>query len=166
MSSLHGWRNCTTDNCGRNFVSAYSTLVFVQVDDERVNPSPAVTLAPGRHWVEAHYSWGVGVMVGIGNYRNYGFELNVLPDHHYTIKDVPSGCIVPASRYWVSPKPLRVESRGPGGDVQVQEVRAMEYCAPNDNGPGTCKTGSDCSSGVCTGFQGTTGHGLCGVLRE
>jgi len=130
LGNLHGWRNCTTENCGRNFVSAYSAFVFERLDDHPVNSSPDVTVPPGRHWVEAHYSWGVGVLIGIGNYRNYGFELDFLPDHHYEIKEVPGGCIVPATRYWVSPKTLRLEDRGPAGDIQVREIRAMEYCAP------------------------------------
>jgi len=166
LSTLHGWRNCTTDNCGRNFVSAYSTFVFRHLDDKPVYSSAVLTVSPGRHWVEAHYSWGVGVLIGIGNYRNYGFELDFLPDHQYEIKEVPSGCIVPASRYWVSHKTLRVEDRGPTGDRQLHEIKAMEYCAPSDNEPGTCRKDSDCRSGTCTSFGGKTGFGLCGVLRE
>jgi hypothetical protein len=92
--------------------------------------------------------------------------LDFLPDHQYEIKEVPSGCIVPASRYWVSPKTLLVEDRGPTGNRQVLEIKAMEYCSPSDNDTGTCKNDSDCRSGTCTSFGGTTGFGLCGVLRE
>lgn len=165
-SALHGWRNCTTDNCGRNFVSAYSTFTFVHLDDKPVYSSPTLAVSPGRHWVEAHYSWGVGILVGIGNYRNYGFELDFLPDHQYEIKEIPSGCIVPASISWVSPKTLRVEDIDPTGTRQIREIKAMEYCSPSDNVPGTCKKDSDCRSGSCTSFGGTTGFGLCGVLRE
>lgn len=165
LSTLSGWRNCTTDNCGRNFISAYSTFVFEYVDDKPVYSSPILTVSPGRHWVEAHYSWGIGVLIGIGNYRNYGFELDFLPDHQYEIKEVPSGCIAPASRYRVSAKTLRVEDRGPTGNRQLREINAMEYCSPS-GAPGTCKKDSDCRSGNCTSFGGATGFGLCGVLQD
>lgn len=164
-STLQGWSNCSTDSCGRDFVSAYSTFTFVHLDGQRLARRPTLTVPPGRHWVEAHYAWGAGVIVGVGNYRNYGFELDFLPDHRYQIQDAPSGCIVPATRHWVSPKTLRVTVTTPSGSTQVQDVPAFEYCTPSASEPGTCRQPSDCGSGTCTPFAGSTGFGLCGVMR-
>lgn len=166
LGVLQGWRRCTDDNCGRNFISAYSTFVFLRVDDSHQGGAPSLGVTPGRHWVEAYYSWGFGVLTGIGNWRNYGFEIDVLPGHTYRIEDAPSGCIVPASRYWVSPKTLRVLDLAPSGEREVREIKAMEYCTPSSHDSGTCRQNNDCRSGVCTLFGGTTGYGLCGELRQ
>lgn len=108
QSTLYGWRNCLTENCGRNFISAYSTFVFIHIDEKPISASPSIAISPGRHWIEAFYSWGAGVLIGTGNYRHYGFELDVLPGHQYRINEVPAGCIVPATKYWVSQKNLRL----------------------------------------------------------
>lgn len=165
QSTLEGWRNCSTENCGRNFVSAYTTFEFVRLDSESIGRSPTVRVQPGRHWLEAHYSWGAGILTGMGNFRNYGFEFDFVADHQYTIRDVPSGCLVPASKHWVSPKVLRVEDRTVDGHLVVHEVKAMEYCTPSSSESGTCRSDSDCPSGTCTPFGGTTGFGLCGQLQ-
>lgn len=165
QSRLQGWQHCSGDNCGRGFVSAYSTLVFLRLDGESVRGAATLAVPPGRHWIEAHYAWGVGVLVGVGNYRNYGFEFDFVAGHQYAIRDVPSGCLVPASKSWVSPKVLRVEDQAPDRRRMVHEVKAMEYCAPGSSEPGTCRTNSDCRSGPCTPFDGSTGFGLCGQLR-
>lgn len=147
-------------------MSAYSTLVFVRLDEKPVGDSPHLSVAPGRHWIEAHYAWGAGFLIGVGNFRNYGFELDFLPDHRYAIENVPSGCIVPAARHWVSPKVLQITDLGPTGERQVLEVKALEYCTPSSTEPGTCRQHSDCPSGTCTHFGGPTGFGLCGTLRD
>lgn len=165
MGVLEGWQQCVTDNCGRNFISVYSKFVFLRLDATPLYGSPVARTEPGRHWIEAHYAWGAGIIVGVGNYRNYGFELDFLPDHRYRIKEVPGGCIVPASSHWVSPKTLLVEDSAPTGETIVREVKAMEYCSPSGEESGTCRQDGDCRSGTCTPFGGTTGFGLCGVLR-
>ena len=165
-SVLTGWRRCTDDNCGRNFVSVYSTFVFLRVDDLPQGGDSTVTVAPGRHWIEAHHAWGAGVVAGVGNWRNYAFELDFLPGHRYSIGKAPSGCLVPASRHWVSPKKLRVLDLAPSGEQTVREVEAMELCTPSSEETGTCRQDGDCPSGTCTPFGGTTGYGLCGTLRR
>ena len=165
-SVLRGWKRCTDIGCGRNFASAYSTFIFLQVDEKLQEEVPNVTTTPGLHWVEAYYSWGVGLIIGIGNYRNYGFEINLLPGYAYQIEKVPSGCIVPATKHWVSPKTLHVKVTSPSGESAVTDIRAMEYCTPNSRSTGSCKKDGDCSSGVCTPFGGATGYGLCGKLRQ
>lgn len=165
-AAIVGWRNCTNDDCGRDFFSAYSTFLFVNVDGERPKSSAMVTLPPGRHWIEAHYSWGAGLIIGTGNYRNYGFELDMQPDHRYLIESVPQGCIVPLSRYWVSYKTLRVIERSPAGKERDLVVRALEYCTPTSAEPGTCTKNSQCRAGTCLPFKGTTGFGMCGELRD
>lgn len=163
---LRGWRHCTDDGCGKNLIAAYSTFVMIRVDDQPQDVTPSVILAPGRHWVEAHYSWGVGVITGIGNWRNYGFELDVAPGHVYTIDEAPSGCIVPASKQWVSPKTLRMTDLAPSGERAVRDINAMEFCSPSSGDAGSCRRDSDCHSGTCTPFGGTTGLGLCGTWRD
>lgn len=165
-SILTGWRRCTDDNCGRNFFSAYSTFVFLRTDDQPQGGTPTVTIPPGRHWVEAHYSWGIGVVTGIGNWRNYGFELDVLPGHRYAIEEAPSGCIVPATQHWVNPKILRIVDRPPSGGQTVRDIKALEFCTPSSEDVGTCRQDSDCRSGTCTPFGGSTGYGMCGALRQ
>lgn len=163
---LRGWQHCTDEGCGKNLISAYSTFVFLRVDDRPQDVRPSVILSPGRHWVEAHHSWGVGVITGIGNWRNYGFEIDVDPGHVYTIEDAPAGCIVPASKKWVSPKTLRMADQAPTGERAVREIKAMEFCSPSSGDAGSCRQDSDCPSGTCTPFGGTTGHGLCGTWRD
>lgn len=165
QSVLRGWQHCTDEACGKNFISVYSTFVFLQLDDARQDETPVVVTTPGRHWVEAFYSWGAGVIIGVGNYRNYAFEIDLLPGHTYQIDDVPSGCIVPAFKHWVSPKTLRVIDIAPSGDRAVQQIKAVAYCTPASRSPGSCRQDSDCQSGACTPFEGSTGHGLCGEWR-
>lgn len=166
QSILQGWRHCTDDSCGKNLIAAYSTFVFLRADDLPQGGAPSVVLAPGRHWVEAHYSWGVGFITGIGNWRNYGFEVDLLPGHIYSIEEAPAGCIVPASKRWVSPKTLQVADVTPSGERTVREIKVMELCSPSSEDIGSCKQDRDCPSGTCTPFGGTTGYGLCGALRE
>ena len=164
-STLQGWRHCSTEACGRDFISAYSTFNFVHLDGQRLAPRPTLPVPAGRHWVEAHYAWGAGVMVGVGNYRHYGFEWDFLPDHRYQVLEAPSGCLTPATRQWVSPKTLRLRITLPNGDTQVQEVPAWEHCTPSASEPGTCRQASDCRGSPCTTVGGHTGFGLCGTLR-
>ncbi|RZU47397.1 hypothetical protein EV700_0358 [Fluviicoccus keumensis] len=165
QSMLRGWMNCTDAGCGRGFISAYSTFQFLQVDDRLQKNTPVVITSPGRHWVEAYYSWGAGIMTGIGNYRNYGFEIELLPGYTYQVEDAPSGCIVPMRRHWVSPRTLHITEISPSGNRASHSIRAMEYCTPESKSPGSCKKDGDCASGVCTPFGGETGFGLCGELR-
>lgn len=165
QSVLRGWQQCTDDHCGKNFISAYSRFVFLRVDDSSQAESAAVTAMPGRHWVEAHYAWGAGFITGIGNWRNYGFEIDLQPGHTYLIEEAPAGCVVPATRHWVSPKTLRVIDVAPSGERMARDIRAMEYCTPTSREVGSCRQDRDCRTGTCTPFGGTTGYGLCGALR-
>lgn len=162
---LRGWEHCGGGACGKGVVSGYSTFVFLRVDDQPQGSAAAVSLAPGRHWVEAYYAWGAGFLTGVGNWRNYGFEIEVQHGHAYAIEAAPSGCIVPAKRHWVSPKTLRVFDTAPSGERTARDVKAVEYCTPDSREPGTCRQGSDCPSEPCTPFGGETGYGLCGELR-
>lgn len=165
QSLLEGWQHCTTANCGRDFASAYTVLVFLRVDGTPLPEAPALRLAPGRHWIEAHYAWGAGLLVGLGNYRNYAFEFDFVADHSYAIEEVPGGCIVPLNSRWVSPKVIRLHERSADGEQRVHAVRALESCAPGGSQSATCRTASDCPSGPCTPFGGSTGFGLCGKPR-
>lgn len=162
-SALEGWESCALA-CEKNFASSYSKFNFVRVDEQRMN-QPRVTLTPGRHWVEAHYAWGGGVfVVGFGNYRNYGFEFDFKAGHRYRIRDVPDGCMVPLRGAWVSPKTLVVEDYARDGVPVTQLVKAMEYCSVSESS-GSCRSGSDCTDGLCTSFEGSTGYGFCGRPR-
>ncbi|HET8731124.1 MAG TPA: hypothetical protein VFM34_08465 [Moraxellaceae bacterium] len=162
---LEGWRHCTDDGCGRNFFSVYSTFLFLRVDDAPQPNIPTVELAPGVHWIEAFHSWGAGVILGVGNWRNYGFELDAQPGHRYRIEGAPFGCIVPLKKRWVHPVSLRIADTMPSGKQTVRAVPAMEYCTPESHESGTCRMDSDCKSGTCTSFGGVTGFGFCGMPR-
>ena len=162
-SSLEGWQTCAVD-CGKNFVSAYNSFVFIRLDNKEVFGT-RIEVTPGRHWVEAHYSWGVGILVGIGNYRNYGFEFEFAPGHRYRITETPDGCVVPLSLSWVSAKTLRIEDRLDDEKPIVHEVRAIERCSTFPDS-GTCRTDADCQRTACTALlSGTSGYGLCGQPR-
>jgi len=162
--TLEGWEYCLL-SCGRNFASVYSKFATVRLDDKLLNTT-TINVTPGRHWVEAHYSWGFGIIVGIGNYRNYGYEFDFLSGHLYRIRDVPSGCIVPWRESSVRPITLKIEDYFLDNKPIIHEVAAMEYCYPpaamDHTNSGTCRTDSDCTNGVCTLYPGVKGYGLCG----
>lgn len=162
QSLLQGWRYCTGDVCGRTFLSAYSDLVFVRLDGKDTRRAEKMVVPPGPHWIEARYAWGGGIMGGVGNYRNYGFEFDFQPDRSYEIDDVPSGCVLPSSRRTVSAKTLQVYERLPTGQRVAHAVRALEYCGPSTEQTGSCRSAADCGGhDACTPFGGSTGFGLC-----
>lgn len=161
QSLIRGWQHCSGQGCGRNFISAYSTLVILRVDDHEQYGKPMVPVTPGRHWIEAYYSWGFGILVGLGNWRNYGFELDFLPGHSYVIEDIPAGCLVPIFQYRANPVTLRIVDKAPSRERTVREIKAWEYCTPNSRKSGSCKRDSDCQSGQCAAFGGATVYGMC-----
>ena len=161
---LQGWETCFFA-CEQSFIAAYSKFNFLRLDDRLLGGVPELVLSPGRHWVEAHYAWGGGITaLGIGNYRGYGFEFDAVPGHRYSIREVPAGCVVPASRNWVSLTALRMEDRFGNGPPEIRTVKAMEYCSPSASS-GTCQSNADCGGNVCTSFEGTIGYGFCGERR-
>ena len=166
-STLEGWEYCLL-TCGRDFISGYSTFVIVRLDDKLLHTT-TVNVTPGRHWVEAHYSWGFGIIIGAGNYRNYGYEFDFLAGHHYRIREVPSGCIVPWKESSVRPITLRIEDNFQDNKPIFHEVAAMEFCYPpaamDHTESGTCRNDSECKNGVCTLFFEAKGYGLCGKPR-
>jgi hypothetical protein len=162
--TLEGWEYCLPE-CGRYFASAYSEFAIVRLDDTLLHTT-TINMTPGRHWVEAKYSWGFGIMVGIGNYRNYGYEFDFLAGHLYRIREVPSGCIVPWKESSVHPISLKIEDYFQDNKPIIHEIAAMEYCYPpaamDHTNSGTCRTDSECKNGVCTLYSGAKGYGLCG----
>lgn len=162
-SVLEGWEYCAFA-CEKSFVSGYSTLNVIRVDGQKMN-SRRVTLTPGRHWIEAHYAWGGGILgIGFGNYKNYGFEFDFIAGHRYKIRDLPDGCLVPLKGAWVSLKTLIVEDQARDSFPVTQLVKAMEYCSVSESS-GSCKSALDCTEGLCTSLGGSTGYGFCGDPR-
>ena len=156
-----GWMRCAFGICGTFLLSGYSTLTVLRVDDTSMKEFVAEATVPtGRHWIEVQHTWGAGVITGIGNWNNFGFELDVAPGHRYQVDSLPAGCAVPFSKRHVNRKVLTITESAPGEKDSAHAVEAMEFCTPHKEA-GTCRTDDECAPGTCAPFNGTTGFGMC-----